>query len=268
MKYNLFIPAEPIVKESIQVFWQTDGNNNFHNETIIPKGIIELMFNFCDLSDYTVGVDGINYQLSRCVITGFNTVPLHIRLPKHQSTFGVVFYPAAIQALFYLPAGELLNQCVDMTLIDASISNLWHRLAEQSDFNHRVRVFSDWLKQRPSNLNQKEQAFNAYLSMGSNSLLSVSELANQFSYSGRHLSRKLQQLTGMNSEQTLMYKKYIRSIFLMHQSNLSLTEIGYDCDFSDQSHFIKTFKTFTFLTPSEYKKRKSQIIGHFYDDVR
>lgn len=49
---------------------------------------------------------------------------------------------------------------------------------------------------------------------------------------------------------------------LIHTSELSLTEIAYNSNFFDQSHFIKTFKGYSCLTPHEYRKRKSETIGH------
>jgi AraC-like DNA-binding protein len=33
-----------------------------------------------------------------------------------------------------------------------------------------------------------------------------------------------------------------------------MVEIGYDSGFADQSHFIRTFKKYTGLTPSAYLK--------------
>lgn len=76
------------------------------------------------------------------------------------------------------------------------------------------------------------------------------------------------ELTGMNTEQTLLYLKYLKAINLIHYSGLSLTQIAYACEFSDQSHFIKVFKSFTELTPNEYKNRKSEIACHYFEAVR
>ncbi|MEJ0101984.1 MAG: helix-turn-helix domain-containing protein [Bacteroidota bacterium] len=36
---------------------------------------------------------------------------------------------------------------------------------------------------------------------------------------------------------------------LIQHSTLSLTSIAYNCRFSDQSHFIKTFKSLAQMTP-------------------
>lgn len=45
-----------------------------------------------------------------------------------------------------------------------------------------------------------------------------------------------------------------RSLGFIKNSNLSLTEISFTCGFSDQSHFIRTFKHMTGYLPKEFQK--------------
>jgi AraC family transcriptional regulator len=55
---------------------------------------------------------------------------------------------------------------------------------------------------------------------------------------------------------------------LIHRTDLSLTAIAHQCQFSDQSHFIRSFRAYTDMTPGEYKRNKSYVKGHLYKDVR
>lgn len=48
--------------------------------------------------------------------------------------------------------------------------------------------------------------------------------------------------------------KIERSLPLIKASDLSLTEIAHECNFSDQSHFIRTFKEFVGILPKVYRK--------------
>jgi AraC family transcriptional regulator len=45
-----------------------------------------------------------------------------------------------------------------------------------------------------------------------------------------------------------------KSLSLLPDKNLSLTEIAFDCGFADQSHFLRCFKQITGNTPSAYRK--------------
>ena len=96
----------------------------------------------------------------------------------------------------------------------------------------------------------------------------VAKLADTLCYSPRHLSRKLFEATGMNTEEMLLYKKYLHALHWMHHSNMLLTEIAHQSQFSDQSHFAKAFKAFTKLTPGEYRRNRANVKGHLYENVR
>ena len=174
----------------------------------------------------------------------------------------------AIKRIFKVPASTFSDSTVDLTLIAPSFNSLWHQLAEQTEFNSRVSVFLSWVKRNAIEWQPQEQMVNDFLYKHDHYDLSVSSLANSLCYSPRHLSRKLFEATGMNTEELLLYKKYLHAVDLIHQSEFSLTEIAYQSNFSDQSHFIKTFKGYTSITPSDYKRNKSFVKGHLYDNVR
>ncbi|MDQ6470121.1 helix-turn-helix transcriptional regulator [Flavobacterium sp. LHD-80] len=48
--------------------------------------------------------------------------------------------------------------------------------------------------------------------------------------------------------------KINRSLSLIHSNEINLTEIALECGFSDQSHFIRTFKNQTGFLPKQFQK--------------
>lgn len=68
----------------------------------------------------------------------------------------------------------------------------------------------------------------------------------------------------MCAEDVILYRKYLASLYQIHQSHESLTTIGYDCGFYDQPHFARTFKLFTGLTPKQYKMAMGDLPGHIF----
>jgi AraC-like DNA-binding protein len=266
--YNHYIPKEPGFKNIIHSIWQVDHFTSFDKEYIIPKGIVEIIFNFNDSAPILAQLDSEKYHLPNCFINGFNTAPIQLQLPKQQIFFGVLFQPLAIKKIFGSPASEFSDITVDLTLLDSSFHSLWHQLAEQDNFKNRVSVFLDWAKRNFIEWQPQEQLINNFLYAVNQHDLSVKELANSLCYSPRHLSRKIFEATGMNTEEILLYKKYLHAVHLIHHTDLPLTAIAYQSQFSDQSHFIKSFKAYTKMTPGEYKKNKSFVNGHVYKDVR
>ncbi len=267
MENYFSVPQSALLKETVCSFWQVHRPNKLAViETIIPKGITEIIFSF-ETAKIQAQIKNQQITVPRCFVQGFNSCPVHLHLENRQIFFGVVLHPSAVKHIIKVPAVEFVNRVIDLTLIDNSYYNLWQNLGEQKSFSDRVSFFTNWLIKKIPVLTEREKAFDGFLNHHSNTSLTVSDLTKKFCYSSKQLSRKLYELTGMNTEQTLLYKKYLQSIQLIHQSDLSLTEIAYNCQFSDQSHFIKTFKSLTLLTPKEYRLMKSFVVGHILENV-
>lgn len=265
---RLYIPQTSRFSDTIQAIWQIERRTPLHREVIIPKGVVEIIFNLNDQFPILSQIGGRQYRVSDCFINGFNTVPIQLQPPGQQVFFGVQLQPLAVKELFGAPASAFSNTLVDLTLLDPSFRSLWHQLAGQRSFEARVSVILSWLEKRIPGREPRERMMNDFLIDVNRHNLSVAALAHSLYYSPRHLSRKISEATGMNAEEILLYKKYLHSVHLMHRTGLTLTEIAHESHFSDQSHFIKSFKAFTGMTPGAYKRKKSEVQGHIFEDVR
>jgi AraC-like DNA-binding protein len=52
----------------------------------------------------------------------------------------------------------------------------------------------------------------------------------------------------------LNYYRIERACFKLVSTNLSITEVAFECGFNDLSYFIKTFKKYKAITPKQYLK--------------
>lgn len=268
MNSNFYIPAAPQLKKIIHSIWQVDRQAHYDKEYIIPKGIVEIIFNFSEGGRVTAMLDNNRYHLPGCFINGFNDQPVHITPPKRQVFFGVQLQPLAIKQLFKTPGAAFANKATDLTLVDSTVHSLWHELAGQTSFDNRVNIFCRWAEQRSYELHPQDEYMDHYLYDVQQYDHTVTSLSKTLCYSPRHLSRKIFETTGMNTEEMLLYKKYLHAVHLMHHSELSLTQVAYQSQFTDQSHFIRSFKAYTQLTPGQYRKNKGMLKGHLYGNVR
>ena len=268
MTSHFYVPQNVAVTDVVHSIWQIDRLSSFRKEHIVPKGVVELIFNFSDSAPISAHLRNNQYQLPNCFISGFNTAPIRLQLPKKQVFFGVTLRPLAAKKIIGAPASAFSDILVDLTLLSATFSTLWHELAEQNNFETRVSIFCRWIQSKQFEWQAQEKLMNHFLCATNQHDLSVSQLADSLCYSPRHLGRKILEATGMNTEEILLYKKYLHAVHLMHNTDLSLTEIAFKSNFSDQSHFIKSFKAYTHLTPGEYNRNKSAVKGHIFENVR
>jgi AraC-like DNA-binding protein len=265
---NIYIPQSPHLKNAIHSVWQTGGITLFHKEHIIPKGIVEVIFNFSDGSPMSAQIGDRQYRLSKCFINGFNRMPVQLQLPERQMFLGIQLQPLTVKKILGIPAGEFSDTIVDLDLLNSTFHSLWHQLADQTDFDKRVSTLTGWIGKKLPDFRPQEEMVNHFLADIDRHDVSVKDLARSLCYSPRQLSRKMAEATGMNTEEILLYKKYLHSVDLIHHTDLSLTQIAYQSHFSDQSHFIKSFKTYSGMTPGEYKAGKSLMKGHIFENVR
>jgi AraC family transcriptional regulator len=83
---------------------------------------------------------------------------------------------------------------------------------------------------------------------------SLSELATLLNIHPVHLSRNFSKYFSCNLGEYIRTLKIQRSLSMLSERDLSLTQIALQCNFADQSHFIRAFKTQNKITPSAYRK--------------
>lgn len=275
VKVDFHIPQKHTAEIGIRAIFQTHGFPQFKNETILPKGNTEIIFDLSETHTIQASMgEGLPSRLPRCFIISYGRVPVYIQLPKQQTYFGLVIDPLAVYSLLGAPAGEFANQPIDLTLVNKSFYELWEQLAEEKEFAERVALITQWMKRKTKPLYAQDLKLNEFLCDPLGKPTTVTDVADTLCYSPRHLSRKLKSITGLSTEEVLLYKKYLRSVHLIHHSTLPLTTIGHESYFTDQSHFIKAFKQFANMTPGEYGSLSRQLSGgagqpgHLFYNVR
>lgn len=84
--------------------------------------------------------------------------------------------------------------------------------------------------------------------------LSLTNVAHQFHVSPEHLTRTFKRETGVAFYQYVLLQRIEESKrLLLESADLSLTEIAYTLGFASSSHFTRTFRSVTNLTPREFR---------------
>ncbi len=83
---------------------------------------------------------------------------------------------------------------------------------------------------------------------------SLGGLAKELNIHPVHLSRDFSKYFHCNLGEYIRKSRVEKSLSLMPNKNLSLTQIAFECGFADQSHFLRCFKHLKGIKPSEYRK--------------
>lgn len=97
----------------------------------------------------------------------------------------------------------------------------------------------------------------AYIKDNFSSDISVQDIAYHIGLNRTYLYRIFKEITGMSIQSYILHIRLEKSCHLLKYSNLSLSQIASFCGYSSAQHFSSYFKKSIGITPSQYRKNKS-----------
>ena len=89
--------------------------------------------------------------------------------------------------------------------------------------------------------------------------ITIDSLAEQLGLNKFHFIKKFKTATDMTPYQFIIKKKLERSKSLLKLDNLSLTDITFMLNFSDQSHFSNSIKKMYGMSPNAFRKSLKRV---------
>lgn len=234
-----------------------------------PDGIFRLPL-------YADGYPGIMFQQSD---TGFYRLPGHKKLselflygqtlePISLEVSGphrfVVFqlYPFASKYLLGIDPKVLNDACYDLLLFNGvDVQAYYRQLTVAHSPVQQVHILCELIAQlilhsrQPQNDRIQQAIQQIIVSEGR---IRIKDLSDGIFLSERTLERNFLAETGLSPKQFAKIIQFQTSLTKLTGTNdESLTAIGLDSGFNDQSHFIRVFKQYTGQTPSWYVKHST-----------
>lgn len=264
---NIFYPTSAIEKSFINSIWLLSDNAlHKRKEIILPKGTVEIIFNFSDKIDYYCPSLHNSKMLPKVFVNGINFKPFQLIKTGRQEFLGIQIKSIGLRLLFNLSAKEFNNCVHDGKDVCSCLDRLADELFFKQSFNQQVETILKWVRSKISRTNHQYQIdrFQKLISNSYSQNLSVKKLSDEICLSDRQLRRFSLDWLGMNTEEFIQYKKYLTSLHLLHDTNQPLTQIGLISGYYDQSHFIREFKSYTEITPKQYRESNKELPGHIF----
>lgn len=198
----------------------------------------------------------LEYSLRKSVFVFSNTVSEIYQNPLQYSI-------QTISAFTHL-WNYIYNLCLSIPIV---LENAELRIALENchqEVRHQFNnssILVEWLsfssllcstKDEDSQLSRK---ITRYIDSHYQQKLTVNDLAVRFHLSRQHLFRIFKEETGLSPHNYIMLKKIEKSKKLLCNPEINIAEVVALLAFSDESHFIRTFKKIEGITPSQYKQQ-------------
>ncbi len=267
MEFNFYIPKK--LKGISPLIWElkTDSPKKW---IFLPEFNIDLAFNLNEpwviQSDYYKN-RSFNPTNNFCFLAGLHTKPLSVEFTNCH-LFGIRLNTIAANLLFGIHCKDLKNWSVEGNII---FQDKYHFIQDAvsgiSDFRERAVWLEEFI------LSSISYAPDLSLAMKITTLLdeiSLKKLQGKFrkiedftGYSRMHTLRIFQKWLGISPSEALAFRRFEAALHQIHHSSDNLTQIGLNCGYYDQAHFIHGFRQFAQMTPKAYAKQKSEMVGQF-----
>lgn len=89
--------------------------------------------------------------------------------------------------------------------------------------------------------------------------LTVPDIANHFNYNKQYLSRYFKRKTGMSIQQNIHMVQLNQAKRLLAETTQGIKEISQQIGISDEKYFMKLFKKYEHITPTEFRRAHRNI---------
>ena len=187
-------------------------------------------------------------------------VSLQVKGPYNYVVFQL--YPFASNYLLGVDPRELNDECFDLLQLDhINVEAYKDRLILANHLEDQIEIISDLMIElislhRITGHDGIQKAIHTILK--NRGQIAIKELIEEIHITERTLERNFLTQVGLTPKQFARIIQFQYSLSKLTEDNFDkLTEISADSGFSDQSHFIRTFKKYTGQTPSYYLKHTS-----------
>ncbi|MBO6830035.1 helix-turn-helix domain-containing protein [Allomuricauda sp.] len=159
-----------------------------------------------------------------------------------------------------IPAHELLDTLSHLDLIFSmsEIDRISMRLKESKSITDKFSVLEMFISKKVGIPEVDPRLPYALDLLSSGHSISIDALSESLCISNRGLQKLFKKHIGMSPSyyrKIIRFNKAVRLLSMNSES--SLTQISYACGYFDQAHFIKDFREFGGLSPSEFLRYKA-----------
>ncbi|RXK14069.1 AraC family transcriptional regulator [Halarcobacter mediterraneus] len=269
MNYQTFKPHKDL--ESIVKFYWTlevpfDSKNK--KQKILPDGCIEMTFNFGDkIKRYTSKEDFILHP--NAMVMGQRTKSYYILPIGDVDTFAICFYPLGFANFIQTLLKDLVDKETPISQLfeKTQAEELEQHMAHAKDTQERINIIETFLLKK---LNLKNTINNIVKStvdtlLKTNGKTPINVILKDNISKRRQIERYFRKQIGISPKQLSKAIRLQATLqLLFNKKSETLTDIAYESEYFDQSHFVKDFKELTGITPKDLLNNEHMALASLF----
>jgi AraC-like DNA-binding protein len=258
------IEPHPMLRPYIEKMWLFESSGRMPVDDlklVVPNGSIKLAIAFRNGIVAAINGQLFSSKEQSISLTGLVDVPVTLDVEEDVATgtICVEFSPRGAYRFFHFSLDEIKNKIYPLNDVLGKISNqLEEQIANTESVKGKIFVLQQFLLKQLS-LHKEDSIFEYCVEkiQSTQGKIAIKELEKKTGYSSRWLNMKFTDKIGAspkNLSSVTRFKQYYQAV-ASKDENPFLKNYYYDY-YYDQADFIRTFKRFTGLTPTEFNYSK------------
>ncbi len=260
MKLRKTLPTEDL-QSYVKYLWVIDIEQSDlpFSQLYFPYGSFELIFYLDNrgLMQY-VNQKDVFYQPS-FFYSGQFSKPFTLSFDFPCRCFGVSFRPFAGDIFNKIPASEFTDKMIELSELDPK-NSIIQKLSTLHIDHEVFKEIEDYIK--TIILSNKIDIVSQFLAKAiilDPRRESTKKVISHIGLSKRRIEQRFIQSTGLSIGMFTRKIRFQKAVALLQNNPKSLTQIGLQVGYYDQSHFISEFKTFSSLNPLSFIKQETAL---------
>ncbi|MFC1974841.1 DUF6597 domain-containing transcriptional factor [Chloroflexota bacterium] len=255
--YKKFAPRkhlQPFI-EGIWIQESSDVSNlaSYRPTRVLPTASVEVTFFYTD--PFVEVSENETILLPRCLITGQKT-----RFKEYLATgkTGIIivrFTPWGARPFLHLPLHELIDSNLDLSLVVSpkAVEILENQLRDSTSLPQKICLIQDFLAGLfIEKYTDELTMWSAHEMARLNGSPLISHIAQTYNLSTRQFERRFKNAIGISPKKFSSIIRFQKAI-----NSQDWNEALMDCNFYDQAHYIKAFKSFSGFTPITFHSHQN-----------
>jgi len=226
-------------------------------ERVVPTGHIFIIFELDGFARNTFDNDTLkpNDTFTKVWVSGMHENYISISAHQKSEMFVIQFKPFGAYPFFHIPIQELNEKIVSAEKVFGNeILNLREELLTKTTSLEKFDLAEKWLNGKfHQDKNPSIELLRILEKLQLESVVNYGKIVDNYPKTQKHLIDQFKKYVGLTPKKYQRILRFNEILQQIHQSEkIEWSQVAYQCEYADQSHFIKEFKHFSGFNPQKF----------------
>ena len=226
-------------------------------ERVVPTGHIFIIFELDGFTRSTYDNDTLEpiNSFEKVWISGMHKNYISISAHQKSEMFVIQFKPSGTYPFLHFPVHTLNEKIVPAEeIFGAGIMALREEILSKKTSEEKFKTAVTWLEHRFQRSKvPPAELLSVVDKLHTNTVANYSKIVREYPKTPKHLIDQFKKYIGLTPKYYQRILRFHEILGQIHRSEkIEWAQIAYQCEYADQSHFIKEFKHFSGFNPQKF----------------